>query len=431
MFTRSKTMPVPEVGAEAPEFNLPSAQGGQLRLSMRTVRGPVVVAFYRPWSEEDVAYFRELAAKEDEINLAAGSVAAIGVAEPDEAREFARASGLKSYVLYDYARVTSRQWGLLEREKERGDYTRPAVFIVGPDGKVVHAWSDERPSAEELLSRVSEITGLPKPAEEPKSEKTAGDAEPAAEGAEAEAKPAPKKLTAEEREKIKAERRAAREAGKSLKTSQPEKADEGGAEGAAASDAPKKMSREERERIKAERRAARESGQSLKAPQPGKETGAGAAGAEPAGAEPAGAEPAGAEPAGDGDDAPKKMSREERERIKAERRAAREAGLSLKTGGEAPRSEAADTPKPGAKDPDAGAGRPRDTSEAAKAAATASGTADDGSAEGSKVRSEASETGASEPAQAEVTKAEPVEGEAAAVDEKESRKKTDGKPAEE
>ena len=43
MFTRAKTEPVPEVGAEAPEFNLPSAQGGQLRLSMRTPRGPVVI----------------------------------------------------------------------------------------------------------------------------------------------------------------------------------------------------------------------------------------------------------------------------------------------------------------------------------------------------------------------------------------------------
>ena len=221
MFTRSKTMPVPEVGSEAPEFNLPSAQGGQLRLSMRTVRGPVVVAFYRPWSEEDVAYFKELATKEDEINLAAGSVAAIGVAEPDVAREFARATGLKSYVLYDYARATSRQWGLLEREKGRGDYTRPAVFIVGPDGNVVHAWNDERPDAAELLAKVSEISGLPKPAEEPKPEKTAEDAEPAAEAgdtADAVAKPAPKKLSAEEREKIKAERRAAREAGQSLKT---------------------------------------------------------------------------------------------------------------------------------------------------------------------------------------------------------------------
>jgi hypothetical protein len=72
MFTRAKTEPVPEVGAEAPEFNLPSAQGGQLRLSMRTPRGPVVVAFYRPGDEEDVEYFKALAAKEDEINLASG-----------------------------------------------------------------------------------------------------------------------------------------------------------------------------------------------------------------------------------------------------------------------------------------------------------------------------------------------------------------------
>jgi peroxiredoxin len=250
MFTRAKSEPVPEVGAEAPEFNLPSAQGGQLRLSMRTPQGPVVVAFYRPGDEEDVEYFKALAAKEDEINLAAGSVVAIGVAEPTQALNFARASGLKSYVLYDYARVTSRQWGLLEKDRRQGDYARPAVFVVGPDHKVAHAWVGERPEPGEILAKVSEITGLPKPPEEPKKEGKEGESE---EGGEK-----PKKMSAEEREKIKAERRAAREAGKSVKTGPSE---EGGGE-----DKPRKMSAEERQRIKAERRAAREAGKSLKKP---------------------------------------------------------------------------------------------------------------------------------------------------------------------
>ena len=249
MFTRAKTEPIPEVGAEAPEFNLPSAQGGQLRLSMRTPRGPVVVAFYRPADEEDVEYFKALAAKEDEINLAAGSVVAIGVAEPNEALNFARASGLKSYVLYDYARVTSRQWGLLEKDRKQGDYARRAVFVVGPDHKVTHAWVGERPEPEELLAKVSEISGLPKPPEEPKED--GKDAE-SKEGGEK-----PKKMSAEEREKIKAERRAAREAGKSVKSGTSEEGE----------DKPKKMSAEERQRIKAERRAAREAGKSLKKPE--------------------------------------------------------------------------------------------------------------------------------------------------------------------
>jgi peroxiredoxin len=299
MFTRTKTEPVPEVGTEAPEFNLPSAQGGQLRLSMRTVRGPVVVAFYRPGNEEDVEYVKALAAKEEEINLASGSVVAIGVAEPAEARDFARASGLKSYVLYDYAKVTSRQWGLVEKDKKQGDHARPAVFIVGPDHKVAHAWLEERPGSDEILAKVSEITGLPKPPEEPKDEKEA------AEGGEEK----PKKMSAEEREKIKAERRAAREAGKSLKSEQP-------ADGAAP-EAPKKMSAEERERIKAERRAAREAGNSLKSGAP-------------------------EAPAGE-DEKPTKMSAEERERIKAERRAAREAGKSLKKPAAAPEAESGTT----------------------------------------------------------------------------------------
>ncbi len=212
MFTRTKIGPVPEVGSEAPEFNLSSAQGGQLRLSMRTVRGPVVVAFYRPGDEEDVEYFKALATKEQEINLAAGSVVAIGVAEPTEAQNFARASGLKSYVLYDYAKVTSRQWGLLEKDRERGDYARRAVFVVGPDHKVAHAWVGQRPEPEEILAKVSEISGLPKPPEKPEEDGKEGE-----EGGEK-----PKKMSAEEREKIKAERRAAREAGKSVKNGQQE-----------------------------------------------------------------------------------------------------------------------------------------------------------------------------------------------------------------
>jgi peroxiredoxin len=250
MFTRRKDIAVPEVGAEAPEFNLPSAQGGQLRLSMRTVHGPVVVVFFRgAWSEEDVAYFEALSQKEDEINHARASVVGIGAIEPDEAREFVRASGIKSYVLYDYVRATTRQWGLLEKDKEHGQYARPAVFIVDSDRKVVHAWTGEGPPAEEILARVSDITGLPKPAEEVEEKPE----EAAAEGGEK-----PKKMSAEERERIKAERRAAREAGKSVKTG------ERSAGEASEEEKPKKMSAEERERIKAERRAAREAGKSVK-----------------------------------------------------------------------------------------------------------------------------------------------------------------------
>jgi peroxiredoxin len=274
-------------------------------LSMRTVRGPVVVAFYRPGNHEDVDYFKALAGKEQEINLASGSVVGIGVAEPSAAREFARESGLKSYLLYDFARLTSSQWGLLERDRRRGDSSRPAVFIVGPDGKVAHAWTGERPTVEELLEKVSAITGLPKkPEEERPAEGEAPDA-----GGET-----PKKMSAEEREKIKAQRRAAREAGTSVKSDGPAQP-EGGAE---AGGQPKKMSKEERERIKAERRAARESGKSLKTDAPGAPAASGAAETT---------EPTAAPP-----EVPKKMSAEERERIKAERRAAREAGKSVKTG---------------------------------------------------------------------------------------------------
>ena len=225
MFARKEAASVPEVGSEAPEFNLPSAQGGQLRLSMRTARGPVVVVFYEGPTEGEVAYFRDLAGKEDEINLAGGSIVGIGVAEPEEAREFVEETGLKSYVLYDYARVVTRDYGLLEKSKERGEHARPATFVIDGNHKVVHAWVGERPKAEEVLAKVSEITGLPRePAEEgeekPRRAARRGseeaDAEGATDGSEAAAEK-PKKMNAEERQRIKAERRDAREAWKSPK----------------------------------------------------------------------------------------------------------------------------------------------------------------------------------------------------------------------
>ena len=221
---RTKTPTVPEVGGEAPEFHLPSAQGGQLRLSMRTARGPVVVAFYSGgWSEEDVAYFKDLASKEDEINLAAASVVGIGRGEPQAARDFVRETGIKSYVLYDYAGVATREYGLLEKDKEHGEYARPATFIVDSDQKVVHAWVGERPKAEEVLEKVSEITGLPRPAEEdgesaeeekPKRRGKAAKGADDGEAGEDQAKEGkPTKPSPEEREKRRTERQAARSEG--------------------------------------------------------------------------------------------------------------------------------------------------------------------------------------------------------------------------
>ena len=101
---------------------------------MRTPRGPVVVAFYRPADEEDVEHFKALAAKEDEINLAAGSVVAIG-RRTHRGPQLLPGLGAEVPCLYDYARVTSRQWGLLEKDRKQGDYARRAVFVVGPNHK--------------------------------------------------------------------------------------------------------------------------------------------------------------------------------------------------------------------------------------------------------------------------------------------------------
>lgn len=169
---RKEVVSPPEEGSTAPEFNLPGAQGGQLRLGLRTARGPVIVVFYRgAWSEECAEYFRALAEKEREINVAGATLVGIGPAEPEEAREFVRETGFKSYLLYDYVRVATRDYGLFQRDPEHGDSARPAAFLVGTDHDVLRAWLDERPAPDELLAEVSRVTGLPKEPEEGEEEK--------------------------------------------------------------------------------------------------------------------------------------------------------------------------------------------------------------------------------------------------------------------
>lgn len=161
----------PEEGAPAPEFNLPAAQGGQFRLGLRTARGPVIVAFYRGvWSGECVEYFKALAEKEREINVAGATLVGVAPVEPDASREFARATGFNSYILYDYLRAATRDYGLLHNDAEHGDFARPAVFLVGGDHTVLRAWLDDRPSPDELLAEVSRVTGLPREPEEREGE---------------------------------------------------------------------------------------------------------------------------------------------------------------------------------------------------------------------------------------------------------------------
>lgn len=168
---RKQMVSPPEEGSVAPEFNLPAAQGGRLRLDLRTARGPVIVAFYRgAWSGECVEYFTALAEKEREINVAGATLVGIGPVEPGESRDFVRETGFKSYVLYDYLRVTTREYGLLQQDSEHGDAARPAVFLIGGDDTVLRAWVDERPAPENLLAEVSKITGLPKEPEEGEAE---------------------------------------------------------------------------------------------------------------------------------------------------------------------------------------------------------------------------------------------------------------------
>jgi peroxiredoxin len=154
-------------GEKAPNFQLPSVQGGLFRLDMRTTHGPVVLAFVDA-GEGGRELLEHLKEHEEEFQRAgaynyshsnpriqttgrpysrigptvAATVAVIVRAETMEpVREFQERLKLPYYVLWDEASRVSRKYGVAEGEI--------ATAVVETDGTL--AWFSE--SVESLRAK--------------------------------------------------------------------------------------------------------------------------------------------------------------------------------------------------------------------------------------------------------------------------------------
>jgi peroxiredoxin len=148
----------PNVGDAAPDFTLPSATGGSLRLQDQLARGPVVLAFYRggwcPYCNLQLrAYQRELT-RIRELNA---SLLAISPQTPDTSLDTAQKNTLAFDVVSDVGSHVARAYGLafqmpdeLQRIYESrninlpkfnggDDWTLPipATFVVNRERRIV------------------------------------------------------------------------------------------------------------------------------------------------------------------------------------------------------------------------------------------------------------------------------------------------------
>jgi peroxiredoxin len=152
-----------KAGDRAPDFRLPDARGGYVRLNGLLAGGPVVLSFYRGgWCPYCNLELRALQQALPEITRLGATLVAVSPQTPDESLSTAEKNALAFPVLSDAGSATARSFGIAYdlAEELRPIYTRfghalpdkngdeswvlpiPATWVIDTDGTIALAWVD-------------------------------------------------------------------------------------------------------------------------------------------------------------------------------------------------------------------------------------------------------------------------------------------------
>lgn len=146
------------VGDAAPDFELPDARGGMVRLSDRLAVGPVVLTFYRgSWCPYCNLELRAYQAMLDDFRAEGASLIAVSPQEPDDALSMTEKNSLDFDVLSDVEQDVLAAYRIrfdlpegitehmldstlaaLAKQQPAGNYSLPvpATFVIDPRGIV-------------------------------------------------------------------------------------------------------------------------------------------------------------------------------------------------------------------------------------------------------------------------------------------------------
>lgn len=149
-------------GATAPDFDLPNAKGGNLRLTERLQKGPVVIVWYRGgWCPYCNLQLKAMQTVLPEIEKLGASLVAISPETPDHSTTTAEKAGLAFDVLSDRDNQAARSYGLVYtmdpavaakinefvklaeyNGNDRNEFPLAATFVVSTDGVIRYAFVD-------------------------------------------------------------------------------------------------------------------------------------------------------------------------------------------------------------------------------------------------------------------------------------------------
>lgn len=151
-----------QIGAVAPDFSLPNADGRTVTLAELRASGPVVVTWYRggwcPYCNLQLRAFQEIL---PELRALGANLAAISPETPDHTLSSKQKNKLDFYVLSDVGNEAARRFGIayalpkvvadqfagrLDLSEFNGDHTNQlplsATYVIGRDGRVVYRFVD-------------------------------------------------------------------------------------------------------------------------------------------------------------------------------------------------------------------------------------------------------------------------------------------------
>lgn len=142
-------MPRLTVGEPAPDFTLPTADGGSV--SLVGLRGRSVVVYFYPKAMTPGCTTEACDFRDSLPSLQAAGYSVVGVSPdaPDRLAEFSRAEGLTFPLASDPEHGVLEAWGAWG-EKVKDDRTVVGVIrstvVVDPEGRVAHAEYDVQPT---------------------------------------------------------------------------------------------------------------------------------------------------------------------------------------------------------------------------------------------------------------------------------------------